>query len=359
MINTFFQGLQVVELASILAGPAVGLFFAELGADVIKIENKKTSGDITRQWRLPNESREKAHSAYYCSVNWGKQVLMLDLSDKKDHQQLLEVIQAADVVISNFKPASAKKLHIDYEHLQKTNPKLIFAQLTGFGEDDARPAFDVVLQAETGFLYMNGEAEREPVRMPVALIDLLAAHQLKEAILVALLHRERTGEGSYVSSSLLESALASLANQATNWLMGQHIPQRMGTKHPNIAPYGDIFYSKDNKPVVIAVGTDRQFKDLCAVLGCADVATQADYKINAARVTHRMALVEVLKPYFNTFNRDDLLPLLHKKGVPVGSIRDMREVFELEKAQAMILEEKMEEETTKRVRTVAFQIKLD
>ena len=357
MLNSFFKDLKVIELASILAGPSVGMFFAELGAEVIKIENQKTGGDITRQWRLPNESRETAHSAYYCSVNWGKKVLMLDLSNAEDHANLLQLIKEADVVISNFKTASAKKLKIDYDSLKTQYPKLIFAQLTGFGEEDKRPAFDVVLQAEAGFLYMTGEAEREAVRMPVALIDLLAAHQLKEAILIALLHRARTGEGSYVSTSLLESALASLANQATNWLMGKHIPQRMGTKHPNIAPYGDIFYTSDEKPLVIAVGTDRQFSDLCSVLGDASILENSKFKTNAARVENRLELVGVLKPFFLKFQREELLQLLHEKGVPVGSIRDMQEVFEQKKAQAMILEQDMEGVTTKRVKTLAFQMK--
>lgn len=357
MLNNFFKGLKVIELASILAGPSVGMFFAELGAEVIKIENKKTSGDITRQWRLASESRETAHSAYYCAVNWGKKVLMLDLSDTDDHAQLLQLIQKADLVISNFKISSAKKLKIDYDSLKQKHPKLIFAQLTGFGEEDNRPAFDIVLQAEAGFLYMTGEAEREAVRMPVALIDLLAAHQLKEAILLALLHRERTGEGSFVNTSLLESALASLANQATNWLMGKHIPQRMGTKHPNIAPYGDIFYTKDEKAVVIAVGTDRQFQDLCKILGKAEIAQQPQFKTNAARVKNRLELASILKPLFSMYKRDELLPLLHQKGVPVGSIRNMQDVFELEKAQDMILEEEMEGITTQRVKSVAFQMR--
>ena len=266
-----FKNLKVVELASVLAGPAVGMFFAELGAEVIKIENATTGGDVTRKWKLPTESPNASQSAYYSSVNWNKQTIFADLTTETDQTKIHDLIKTADIIISNFNHQSAQKLKMDYDTLQKINPKLIFAQLTAYGENDDTPAFDVVLQAEAGFMYMNGEAEREAVKMPVALIDLLAAHQLKEGILVALLQRQQTGKGSFVTASLVESAISSLANQATNWLMGNHIPQRMGTMHPNIAPYGDVFYTADDKPIVLAVGTERQFENLCAVLNISEI----------------------------------------------------------------------------------------
>ncbi len=356
--NTFFQGLKVVEFAGVLAGPAVGMFFAELGAEVVKIENKTTGGDMTRNWKLPSEDPESPVSAYFCSVNWGKQYLLLDLNDPADRQTALHHAAAADIVISNFRPSSARKLGFDAESLRAQNARLIYAQINAFADpEDERPAFDVVLQAEAGFLFMNGEPGRPPVKMPVALIDLIAAHQLKEAILLALLHRAQTGEGSVVSTSLMESALASLANQASNYLMTGQVPQRMGTQHPNIAPYGDIFNCADGRPVLLAVGTERQFRGLCEVLSLEWLLEDPDFQTNTARVSNRAELNEVLSVAISTKLFDELMPLLHEACVPAARIRDMRSVFELPEAQKMVLEEMSPGGTTaKRIKTVSFAL---
>ncbi len=354
--DKFFSGLNIVEFASVLAGPAVGMFFAELGAEVVKIENKTTGGDVTRGWKLPSEATDSPVSAYWASVNWGKKHLFLDLNDANDLQIALQYARAADVVISNYKPSSARRLGVDADSLRAQNQRLIYAQLNSFADpEDESPAFDVVLQAEAGFLYMTGEPGRLPVKMPVALIDILAAHQLKEAILLALLHRERTGEGSTVTTSLLESALASLANQATNWLMAGHIPQRMGTQHPNIAPYGDIFTCSDGQPILLAVGTERQFRQLCAVLGLENLLENPDFQTNAARVQHRDRLVAILKEPISKMTLNDVMSLFKSNGIPSARIRDMQAVFEIPEAQGMILTETTDDGMeTRRVKTVAF-----
>ena len=193
--------------------------------------------------------------------------------------------------------------------------------------------------------------------MPVALVDLLAAHQLKVGILLALLKKERTGAGSYVSASLLESAIASLANQATNWLMAGHVPHRLGAMHPNIAPYGDIFYSADDKPIVIAAGTERQFRSLCQCIEQPEVATASAFATNADRVRGRKALRDRLEPAFSRFTRSELMQRFLEKDVPAGSIRSMPEVFELPQAQAMILEEELPDgKISRRVKTVVFRL---
>ena len=358
MVKNFFKDLKVVELASVLAGPAIGMFFAELGAEVIKIENETTGGDVTRRWKLPSENKDKAYSAYYCSVNWNKKVHLLNLKEVEDRQIAYDFLEEADVVICNYRPGSAVKVGMDYDALKKLNPRLIYAQLNAFAEDSKRPAFDIALQAEAGFMYMCGEEGRDPVRMPVALIDLLAAHQLKEAILMALLQREKTGRGSYVSTSLFKSAIASLANQATNWLMAGHIPQRMGSLHPNIAPYGEVFYTKDNKPITLAIGTEKQFKELCKCLKIEYLAEDKLFITNVLRVKNRVKLQVVLKAAIAGFNRTELQNKFNERGVPAGSIRDMKEVFENPLTNDLILEEKGEDGTmTKRVKTVAFEMK--
>lgn len=351
------EGLKVVELASVLAGPAVGMFFAELGAEVIKIENKRTNGDVTRNWRLPTEDSNAAISAYYASVNWHKEVLMLNLKEEEDRKKAFEAIAEADLVIANYRAASAIKLGIDYESLRKINPKLIYGNITGYGEDNHRPAFDVVLQAESGFMYMNGQADGPATKMPVALIDLLAAHQLKQGLLLALLEREKTGKGSYVSVSLLEAAVAALANQATNWLMAGHIPQRMGSLHPNIAPYGECLQTKDGKALVLAIGNDKQFTGLCELLGIAELARDERFERNPARVKHRQTLTAALEQAFASFELDYLLSEAEQRNIPLGQIRNMKEVFEQAAAQAMILEEEVEGQLTKRVKTAVFSLK--
>lgn len=360
MQDQFFKGLKVVEFASVLAGPAVGMFFAELGAEVIKIENKTTGGDVTRGWKLPSESPESPLSAYFCCVNWGKQHVLLDLNDPGHQQTAIDLALAADIVVSNYKPSFARRMGVDSESLRAQNPRLIYAQLNAFADpEDESPAFDVVLQAEAGFMFMTGEAGCPPVKMPVALIDLLAAHQIKEGILLALLRREHSGEGGTVSVSLLESALASLANQASNWLMTGHIPQRMGAQHPNIAPYGDTFFCSDGQQILLAVGTERQFQQLCRCLSLDELLQHPDFQTNRTRVLHRNALNQRLASAFRYKPLDTWMATFKAHGIPAARIRDMKAVFEMPEAQAMILDETQPDGTnTRRVRTIAFNINL-
>ncbi len=351
------QNLKVIELASVLAGPSVGQFFAELGAKVIKVENKKTKGDVTRQWKLANEPKDADYSAYYCSVNWNKEVIFADLSDPQDQKHIYELSKDADIIIANFKTGADVKLKMDYETFRQIKPSIIYGKITGFGDTSKRVAFDVVLQAETGFMYMNGTPQSGPVKMPVALMDLLAAHQLKEGILVALLNRTKTGEGAMVSASLFDAAIASLANQASNYLMANHVPQPMGTLHPNIAPYGEMFATKDHKQIVLAIGNDKQFVAMCQVLGNSELSQDERFVNNLARVANRQILAEVLAPLIQNFERDDLLGKFVQNFVPAGAIRNMQEVFELPRSQELILtEQKADNRTAKCVRTCVFEI---
>ncbi|MDX5404626.1 MAG: CoA transferase, partial [Bacteroidota bacterium] len=260
-MKDLFRELTVVELASVLAGPSVGMFFAELGARVIKVESP--SGDVTRGWKLPDESPDSNVSAYFSSVNYHKEYVSLDLKDPSDREHLNAILKEADVLIQNWKEGDAEKFGLSAGSLMARFPKLIIADLSGFALETQRVAYDIVLQAETGWLSMTGHPGGGPAKLPVALIDLLAGHQLKEGILAALWQRERTGTGAQVAVSLEESALASLANQASNYLMCGNIPGPMGTAHPNIAPYGEIFRCRDDHPLLLAVGSDVQFQKLC------------------------------------------------------------------------------------------------
>lgn len=356
--NNLFKDLKVVELASVLAGPAVGLFFAELGAEVIKIENKKTGGDVTRRWKAPTESATKTDSAYYNSVNFGKTSLLLDLTNQDDRTQLYRLIEQADIVLVNYRPGAALKLGLDYNSLKQVNPSIIYGEITGYGPSDHRLAFDVVLQAETGFLYLTGKPNELPVKMPVALIDILAAHHLKEGVLIALLERAKTGKGRFVTVSLYDAAIASLANQATNWLIAGHAPQPMGTQHPNIAPYGDLLESADGKHLVLAIGVEQHFKQLCQLLKLNHLADNPLFATNAARVKNRAALIDQLQKTIKKYNRADLLKQLHQSNIPAGAVRDIPDVFAQPLVQKMIVENKNEGgELIRCVRSVAFDLR--
>jgi crotonobetainyl-CoA:carnitine CoA-transferase CaiB-like acyl-CoA transferase len=356
--NLIFKDLKVIELASVLAGPAVGMFFAELGANVTKIENILTGGDTTRHWKLPEEPANHPASAYFYSVNWHKQHRFLDLNQPDDYEQLLGLVKDADLLIANFKAGAAQKLGLDSRRLRAINPRLIYASISAYGEEDPRPGFDVAIQAETGWIHMNGEPERPPVKLPVALMDLLAAHQLKAGILAALYNREKSGEGCEVTVSLFDAGVASLANQAANWLNAGHLPQRMGSLHPNIAPYGEIFETLDGKLLILATGTARHFESLCELLEMPAMAKDARFSSNQQRLLHRPALNDALGAAFKRYTAADLLQKGLEREVPVAPVRNLQEVFELPEARSMMLEEIHPDGSfSRRVKTVVFKIK--
>jgi crotonobetainyl-CoA:carnitine CoA-transferase CaiB-like acyl-CoA transferase len=347
-----FQHLKVIELASVLAGPAAGMFFAELGAKVIKVENPKTKGDVTRHWKLNTENPDNPYSAYYASVNYNKEIIFEDISSAEGYLKVIELIKDSDVVISNFKPGDAEKFKLTAKELHLINPQLIYASITGFGTNDSRTAFDVVLQAETGFMSMNGTPESGPIKMPVAVIDILAAHQLKEGILIALLQREKNKKGALVEVSLYDAAIASLANQASNWLTAGHIAKPIGSLHPNIAPYGEKFKTADDKLIVLAVGNDKQFKDLCHILSIDALVTDERFLINASRVKNRVILKTILEEQILHYNSHDLILKLNKHQVPAGIIKNIKEVFETESSKELILNDAI----GSRVKTAIFKI---
>ncbi len=334
------------------------MFFAELGAEVIKIENKTTLGDVTRTWKLKKEDPTSNYSAYYASVNWNKKVKMMDLTDQTEKETIINLIKNADLVISNYKPGDDKKLGLDYHSLKQIKPDIIYARLTGFGDTIKRTAYDLILQAETGFMHMNGDTNSSPLKMPVALIDIMAAHQMKEAILIAFIKKLKTKEGSEISVSLHDSAITSLANQASNWLMVGHDPQPIGSLHPNIAPYGEIFTTRDRKKLVLAIGNDKQFKKLCIVLELEEILDDTNFATNTQRVTNRTDLYTILKKKIEEVNSEEFMLSAKELDIPVGIIKSIKEVFDVPNNHNLILEEKTENGIiSKRVKTIAFNIK--
>lgn len=351
----FFADLKVLELSSVLAGPSVGMFFAELGAEVVKVENKRTNGDVTRRWKLKSEDSESNVSAYFSAINYKKSYVLLDYGNEIDFGWLQEKIAWADVIITNFKTGDDAKFKLTYSDLKTLNSTIIQCQLSGFANQPGRPAFDAVLQAETGFMYMNGEEGGPPIKMPVALIDVLAGHQMKEAILIALLQRSKSGKGCRIDVSLEESAISSLMNQATNWLMNEKIPERLGSLHPNIAPYGETLQCADGKFIVLAVGSNRHFAALCKTLKIPDVAETELFKTNELRVKHRDQLEQILQMEFNHHNSTEISKKLLENGVPCGIVKNLKDVFETAVAQKMVKTEFIEGLETKRVSSIGFK----
>src|SRR5688572_29429376 len=331
------NNLKVLELANVLAGPSVGQFFAELGAEVIKVENLKTGGDVTRSWRSAGEKTDD-RSAYFCAVNWGKRSIALDLTLSEDRSVVQKLASKADIVIASDKPGDAEKLGVDYKTLSRRNQGLIYGQITGYGSDNSRVGYDAVIQAEAGFMFMNGEPGGPSLKMPVALIDVLAGHHLKEGLLLAMLEKITTGRGKLVEVSLIQAAISSLTNQATNWLLANKLPQKQGSAHPNIAPYGDVFKTVDGKEVLLAVGSDRQFQDLCMVLGQSQLSKDPKFKDNPSRVENRPLLNSHLKSAISSFQSADFLKEIQRYKIPAGVIQNMQQVFEMPEAKALFIQ---------------------
>jgi len=352
----FLKDLKVIELASVLAGPAVGMFLAEMGAQVIKVENPVTGGDVTRSWKLASEDKAHPISAYFCAVNVYKEHLFLNLSNPEDRSRLEVLLREADVLLMNFKQGDDKRFDLEPGSLLVRFPKLIVGNISGFRSMPSRTAYDVVIQAECGFMGMNGTPDSGPIKLPVALMDLLAAHQLKEGVLVALLARTKTGKGAFVNASLEEAAIASLANQATNYLMNNHTPGRIGSLHPNISPYGEVVSCSDGKEVVLAVGSDSQFRSLCTLLGHPELATDLRFLSNSARVANRKELHKELSNLFILQDRDEILTKLIEHNVPAGAIRMLDEVLESDLAKFMTIETDETGRTGRRITSLGFTI---
>ena len=350
-----FEGFTIIDLSTVLAGPSVGMFFAELGAQVIKVEHP-IHNDITRSWKLPSEDKESNVSAYFSSINYGKNYQFLDFKTNEDREKLYSLCATANVVLMNFKRGDQEKLEITDEQLRKNNKQLIIGKISGFGEDSDRVAYDLILQAESGIMSMNGTRESGPLKMPIALIDVLAAHQLKEGLLIALLALQKNDIGKTVTVSLYDTAVSSLINQASNYLMAGHVAQPIGSLHPNIAPYGELFKTKDNITITFAIGSNRHFELLCEELGLASVTSDEKYATVQVRVIHRDSLAKLLAEKIEQRMSEELLDKMHYLNVPVARINTIADVLNQPATQKRVLEEVIDGVQTKRVESIAFKI---
>ena len=315
-----WSAITVLELANVLAGPSTGFYFAQLGARVIKVESPQ--GDVTRSWKLPTENPNDDRPSYFSWVNAGKESIVLDYTNPSDLQLLHRIIAQCDLIISSFKPGDDEKFQLTPHQLHTLNPNAIVACISAYGKNDPRTGYDALLQAESGFMYLNGNNTADFHKMPVALIDVLAAHHLIQKCLLAFLDRSNLLTKISLEVSLWEVALQSLTNQASAWLNSGFNPQPMGSEHPNIVPYGSIFYDSTQKPLVIAIGSDHHFEILAELL---NFNIPNSWKTNANRVVNRKEINQLLQSIFSSKPREEWLELLQSKKLPIAPVLTVSE----------------------------------
>ncbi|MGF7004789.1 CaiB/BaiF CoA transferase family protein [Aminobacter sp. BE322] len=330
MSNPPLSGVRVIELARILAGPWAGQLLADLGADVIKVENPD-GGDDTRKWGPPfvtGHDGGNLSAAYYHSCNRGKRSIALDFATPEGAEVVRKLVAGADVLIENFKLGGLKKYGLDYESLKKINPRLVYCSITGFGQSGPyapRAGYDFIVQGMSGLMSITGPAGGEPQKVGVAVTDIFTGLYSVIAIQAALRHAEATGEGQHIDMALFDAQMSVLANQNLNYLVSGNAPVQMGNAHPNIAPY-EVLPVKDGH-FILAVGNDGQFQKFCAVVGLENIATDPLFATNSARVANRVALREKMVAALSGFGREALLGLLEKAGVPASPINNIGQAF--------------------------------
>ena len=324
---TPLSGIKVVELARVLAGPWAGQTFADLGAEVVKVE--APNGDDTRAWGPPwVERAEDKTSAYFHSTNHGKSSVTADLKTEEGRALVRDLVSDADVLIENFKVGGLKKYDLDYESLRALNPRLVYCSITGFGQDGpyaARAGYDFVIQGMSGLMSVTGEPGGQPQKVGVALTDIFTGLYSVIAIQAALHQRALTGRGQHIDMALFDTAVAVMANQGMNYLASGTAPAMMGNAHPNIVPY-QVFDCADGW-IIIATGNDGQFQRLCRVLGLDALGEAAEFASNADRIANRDALINTLMDATRKWSKADLLAACEGANVPAGPINDMAEVF--------------------------------
>ena len=319
------DGIKVLDLSRVLAGPWASQLLADLGATVIKVE-KPGAGDDTRHWGPPNLPDGTA--GYFLAANRGKQSITVDITQPEGRAIVQQLAAEADVLLENYKVGGLKKYGLDYPTLKAINPRLVYCSITGFGQTGpyaSRPGYDYIVQGMSGLMSITGPAEGEPHKVGVAVTDLFTGLYASNAICAALLARERSGEGQAIDLALFDCALAMLANVNMNWLIGGDVPPRLGNAHPNIVPY-QVFATSDGH-FILACGNDSQFARIAELCGHAEWATDPRFARNADRVAHRDALVPLLAEVFVTRTRDDWLAALDAAGVPNGPINTVDQAF--------------------------------
>jgi crotonobetainyl-CoA:carnitine CoA-transferase CaiB-like acyl-CoA transferase len=319
------DGVRVVDLTRILAGPYCTQALADAGADVVKVE-APAKGDDTRGWGPPFVEGE---STYFLSVNRGKRGITLNLKDPRGTELLWRLLDHADVLVENYRPGTLDRLGFSYDDVHRRRPSLIYASISGYGADGpwgGRPGYDAVVQGEGGLMSITGAPDGPPFKVGASLVDVLAGMTAFQGILLALLRRQTTGKGARVEASLLESLLPTLTYQAATWLLAAEVPARLGNRHPSLAPY-ETFEAADGH-VIVGVGSEPLWRSFCAVLGRPDLAADPRFETNARRVASYEALRAVLAPLLRARRVDEWMSTLADAGIPCGRVRTVAEALE-------------------------------
>jgi crotonobetainyl-CoA:carnitine CoA-transferase CaiB-like acyl-CoA transferase len=330
------DGIVVADFSRVLAGPYATMLMADLGAEVVKIE-RPGSGDDTRSWGPPyvDDHRGAPMATYFASVNRNKSSVALDLATDEGREAARSIVARADVVVENFRAGTMERLGLGYDDLVTVKPNLIYCAITGFGRDAGAtiPGYDLLIQAMSGLMSITGEPGGPPVKVGVAVVDVLTGVHAMAGILAALRHRDRTGEGQRIDLDLFSVALASMSNQTTAYLAADVVPSAMGSRHPSIVPY-EVLPTAD-RPIALAVGNDTQFRRLVDCLGLPELADDSRFHTNSDRVAHHDELVDLLTPALATQGADHWFDVLTAAGVPAGPINDMAEAFDVARSFGM------------------------
>jgi formyl-CoA transferase len=335
--NAALDGIRVLDFSRILAGPLCAMTLGDMGADVIKIE-RPGSGDDTRQWGPPwFGDGQDAQSAYFLSVNRNKRSLTLNLKTGEGQAIARDLAAQSDVVIENFRRGHMASMGLDYDSLRALNSRLVYCSITGFGQTGPyadRPGYDFIIQAMSGLMSITGPAEGPPYKVGVAISDVIAGLFSATAILAALRHSERTGQGQYIDMALLDAQMAALVNVTSNYLVSGHTPPRFGNQHPNIVPY-QTFSASDGE-FVLAVGNDGQFAKLCDLINRPDLGADPRYATNPARVRHRNTLITELHAIFSQRAVAEWVKDLLAADIPCGPINDIPTALSDEQARGLV-----------------------
>lgn len=326
------EGIKVLDLSRVLAGPYCTMMLGDLGADVIKVE-RPGEGDETREWGPPDAAGE---SAYYLCVNRNKRGITVDLKAPEGREIIKKLAARSDIIIENYKVGTLARLGLGYEDIKKINPGIIYCSITGFGQYGPykdRPGYDFIIQGMGGIMSITGDPDGPPMKVGVAIVDITAGLFACSSILAALYYREKTGLGQYIDISLLDSVVAWLANVGSNYLISGELPKRYGNAHPNIVPY-EPFQAKDGVWIALGVGNDRQWRDFCRLAGLEHLADDPRFATNPQRVIHRKELIPIIAEKMKERTSDEWLEELDKLKIPCGPINTLDRVFSDPQVQA-------------------------
>jgi formyl-CoA transferase len=349
------EGVRIVDLSRIVAGPLATQIFGDYGAEVIKIEHPR-GGDDSRHWAPPRAPDGQA--SYFFAVNRGKKSVTIDLKHPRGRGLVVDLARRADVLVENFKPGTMDDLGLGPGALLAENPSLVYCSISGFGASGPyreRAGYDAILQGFTGLMSITGEAEGPPVKVGVALIDVITALYAHGAILAALRHRDLTGRGQHLDLSLMECGIAALINAATAFLVGGEVQGRWGSAHPSLVPY-QAFRARDGY-LMVGAGNERLWKALCAVLGAPEWADDPRYDSNAKRVARRGELVQAIEARLAARGRDAWVTAFTDAGLPAGPINDIGQVFEDPQVLHRAMAVEVEHPTAGRVRLPGIPVK--